>query len=242
MKPPAPLGRFLEVSVAAPQILDSWHYYQRLGFTAASTADTWPERYAVFSDGRLALGLHGLPAAAATLTYVLPDLARQLDTLEAAGVEFERRIVGEEVFNQAEFLDPDGHRVRLLEARTFSPPESSTASALGWFEEVALPIADLDRARAFWEGLGFVAAEEGREPWPHLSLTSDTLSLGLYLTRELEAPALVFSAEEPGAVRERLAAAGIEPESQLPRPLDPGTHLLLVAPEGTRLLVVPAPA
>jgi hypothetical protein len=241
LNPQAPLGRFLEFSVATPEILDAWQFYQRLGFVPGSGADIWPHRYAALSDSRLALGLHGLPAAAPTLSYVLPDLARRLRAFEAVGIEFERRIVADDSFNEAEFCDPDGHRVRLLEARTFSPPQSAVTSALGWFEEVALPVAELGRARAFWEALGFVTVGEGQTPWPFLSLTSDTLDLGLYQTRELEAPTLMFSGDDPGAVRTRLVAADVEPESRLPPSLDPATHLLVVAPDATRLLLVPAP-
>ena len=239
MNPPAPLGRFLEFSIATPAILEAWEFYQRLGFAAGDTTDAWPHRYAACGDGRLALGLHGLPARPPTLSYVLPELARRLAAFEAVGIEFERRVIAEDSFNEAEFCDPDGHRVRLLEARTFSPPAAVGGSALGWFEEVALPVAELDRARAFWEALGFVTVSEGELPWPHLSLTSDTLGLGLYQTREFDAPALSFSADDPGVVRARLAAVGIEPQQQLPKPLDPAQHLLVIAPDGTRLLLMP---
>ena len=241
MNPQASLGRFLEVSVATAQILDAWQYYQRLGFAAGDTADSWPHPYAALSDGRVALGLHELPAAAPTLSYVLPELARRLGDFEALGIEFERRVLGEDRFNEAEFRDPDGHRVRLLEARTFSPPQSAGQSALGWFEEVALPVAELARSRAFWEALGFVTVGERQAPWPYLSLTSDTLDLGLYQTHELEVPTLVFSGDDLAAVRARLAAAGVEPDARLPPSLDPATHLLVVGPDASRLLLIPTP-
>ena len=86
-----------------------------------------------------------------------------------------------------------------------------------------------------------MTAAEENEPFPHLSLTSDTLDLGLYLTRELHSPTLVFSADDLHAVRRRLSTLGLEPETRLPRSLDPATHLLLIAPEGTHLLVTLPP-
>jgi hypothetical protein len=236
------LGRFLELSLPAPRILESWQYYQRLGFTAATVGETWAHRYAVVTDGRIALGLHDADLDGPTLSYVLPDLKRHLPAFAAAGIEFDRQEVGEERFNEAAFTSPDGQRIRLLEARTFSPPERPQSSRLGWFEEYALAVRDLERARRWWERLGFVAAAEGTEPWPHLSLTSDTLDVGLYLTDELTAPTLVFSTEDGRLVRERLAEIDVEPERRLPRSLDPQTHLLIVAPEATRLLVGPPPA
>jgi len=237
------LGRFLEISLPAPRILESWQFYQRLGFTTAIVGETWTHRYSVVTDGRIAIGLHDEAAVPAPqLSYVLPELARQLKAIEALGVEFDRRQLADDTFNEAVFTSPDGQQIRLLEARTFSPPDHPPLSRLGWFEEYALPVGNLDDARVYWERLGFVTAAEGEEPWPHLSLTSDTLDVGLYLTRELPGPTLVFSVEDGVELRERLTEAGVEPELRLPRGLDPDTHLLVVAPEGTRLLVGPPPA
>jgi hypothetical protein len=235
------LGRFLELSLPAPRILESWQYYQALGFVSAVVGEIWPHRYAVVTDGRIALGLHDAELAGPTLSYVLPELARELTALESGGVEFESRTLGNYDFNEARFTAPGGQHARLLEARTFSPPEHPPSSVLGWFEEYALPVDDLGRARDFWEGLGFVTVAEQEEPWPHLSLTSDTLNLGLYPRRELATPTLVFSCDELAPLRERLAALGIESRGRLPRSLDPATHLVLEGPEGLTLLVTPPP-
>lgn len=231
------LGRFLELTLRAPRILESWQFYQRLGFTPATVGETWAHGYAVVTDGRIAIGLHDADVPHPALTFVRPDLSRHLATLESRGVEFESRVLGDDQFNEATFTLPDGQLVRLLEARTFSPPPRPPMSALGWFEEYALPVADLARARDAWEALGFVAAAEADEPWPHLALTSDSLDVGLYRTRDLDPPTLVFQCDDLVAVREHLAAAGIEPEPRLPRRLDPQKSLLIEAPEGTRLLV-----
>lgn len=237
------LGRFLEISLPAPRILESWQFYQRLGFTTAIVGETWSHRYSVVTDGRIAIGLHDEGAVTAPqLSYVLPDLARQLRPIAALGIDFDRQQLADDTFNEAVFTSPDGQQLRLMEARTFSPPDQPPLSRLGWFEEYALPVANLEDARSYWERLGFVTAAEGEEPWPHLSLTSDTLDVGLYLTRELPQPTLVFSTEDGVGLRERLIEAGIEPEARLPRSLDPQTHLMVVAPEGTRLLVGPPPA
>jgi catechol 2,3-dioxygenase-like lactoylglutathione lyase family enzyme len=234
------LGRFLELTVRAPRILDSWHFWQRLGFTPATVGEAWPQGYAVLTDGRIAIGLHAsadVPHPA--LTWVLPGLAGRVEALEATGVEFEHRVLGDDAFHEATFADPDRQLVRLVEARTFSPPDRAPPSKLGWFEEYAMPVADLARTQEFWERFGFVTAAEGERPWPHLALTSDTLDLGLYRTRELQAPTLRFIVDDVQALREDLAGAGIEAESRLPRSLDPENHLLVVTPDGTNLLAGP---
>ena len=40
--------------------------------------------------------------------------------------------------------------------------------------------SDFAAARLFWEALGFVAAEESQDPYPHLVLTSDYLDLAFH--------------------------------------------------------------
>jgi predicted lactoylglutathione lyase len=234
------LGRFLEISIHAPDILESLAFYERLGFTQAQVGGTWSHPYAVVTDGRLFIGLHKYEFPSPSLTWVQPDLMRHLDRIEQLGIQLAFRHVGTDVFNEAGFKDPDGHMVALLEARTYSPPDrpGHQTSLLGWFEELALPVRDLQASAAFWEKLGFVPLEEGDDPYPRIGLTSDTLNLALVRTGALETPALIFQeadmAERIGRLRER----GIGFSRKLPRMLDQQGNALLEAPEGTLLLLL----
>jgi len=233
------LGRFLEVSVHAPDILESLAFYERLGFTQAPVGETWSHPYAVVTDGRLFIGLHQYEFPSPSLTYVQPDLERRLEALERLGIELAFRRVGADVFNEAGFADPNGQMIALLEARTYSPPDraSHQTSRLGWFEEFALPVRDLAASAGFWEKLGFVPVEEGDEPYPHIGFTSDTLNVSLLRTGALERPALVFTeADMPDRIR-RLGEGGFGFSRGLPRMLDPQANALLEAPEGTLLLL-----
>ena len=233
------LGRFLEVSVHAPDILESIAFYERLGFTQAPVGETWSHPYAVVTDGRLFIGLHQYAFPSPSLTYVQPDLERHLEGLEQQGIELAFRRVGAEVFNEAGFADPNGQMIALLEARTYSPADrpGHQTSHLGWFEEFALPVRDLAASAGFWEQLGFVPVEEGDEPYPHIDFTSDTLNVSLLRTGALEKPALVFAeADMPERIR-RLREGGLEFSRNLPRMLDPEGNALLEAPEGTLLLL-----
>jgi predicted enzyme related to lactoylglutathione lyase len=234
------LGKFLEVSIHAPDVLESLAFYEQLGFTQATVGETWTHPYGVVTDGRLFIGLHKYEFPSPALTFVQPDLLRNVERLEAAGIEMAFRRVGTDVFNEAGFTDPEGQMVALLEARTFSPPlrPGHPVSKLGWFEEVALPVRELELMRAFWERLGFVAAEESEEPCPRAGLTSDSLNLGLWCTGQLDRPALVFAEPDMAERIERLREAGIEFARGLPRRLDPARNALLVAPEGTPLLLM----
>jgi catechol 2,3-dioxygenase-like lactoylglutathione lyase family enzyme len=234
------LGRFLEISLHTPAIQESLEFYESLGFVQASVNETWPYPYAVVTDGRLFIGLHGGFIRSPALTFVLPRLAQSVEPLRAAGVSFDQERLGEDVFNQVAFEEPSGLCIHLIEARTFSPPDANSisTSACGYFTELGIPVRDTAAARAFWEPLGFVAMEEEPVPFPRTPVTSDFLNLGLYRTRALRQPVLSF--EDPD-MRERLAqlrARGFKLLDEMPDSLDEATNAILEAPEGTRLLLM----
>ena len=112
--------------------------------------------------------------------------------------------------------------IRLLEARTHSPSPQGPGetSLLGWFEEFVLPVADMKRAEAEWERLGFVPAEEGDEPYPHIGLTSDSLNVALLPSGVLRRPALMFADADTPARIAKLKEAGFEFARRLPGNLD----------------------
>lgn len=233
------LGRFLEISIHCPDVLESLRFYEALGFSQAPVGETWQHPYAVVTDGRLYLGLHAYRFDSPALTWVQSGLRRHVPALEAAGIEFEFLKLGDDCFNELGFLSPDGQMITLLEARTYSPVARATreATLLDWFEQVLLPCTAMPASRSFWERLGFVTVEEHERPVPHVGLTSDSLNLALTDHPAVDEPLLMFKAGDVAARRERLVATGIEP-ARLPRGMDPQRTLLLRTPEGTGLLIV----
>ncbi len=235
-----PLGRFLEVSIAASDVAASLAFYESLGFVQARVGEAWPHPYAVVTDGRLCIGLHQRDdLRSPTLTWVLPGLAQRLAGLAALGIEFEYARVDDVSFHEACFLDPSNQPVSLLEARTFSPPALAPthSTALGYFAEYGLPATDLATASAFWDRLGFVVFEPEREPFLKIVVACRDLNLGLY-GLDLRGPVLTFT--DP-AMPERVAALrdqGHDFTSRLPRGLDARSAALLRAPEGTELLLL----
>jgi catechol 2,3-dioxygenase-like lactoylglutathione lyase family enzyme len=232
------LGRFLEISVYTPDIQASLAFYESLGFVQASVGEAWPHPYAVVTDGRLFLGLHGAPMRSPALTFVLPELARGIERLRELGLEFDEERVGSDVFNRATFTDPTGLCVNVLEARTFSPPADIRSSTCGYFVEFGIPVRETAAGRAFWESLGFVAMDEEMLPFARVPLTSDRLNLGLYRSRAFREPLLAF--EDPD-MRERLTMLrerGFRLLDEMPDSLDDSTNAVLQAPEGTRLLLM----
>lgn len=234
------LGRFLEIGIQTPDIRASVEFYERLGLTQAQTGDIWTHPYGVLTDGRMCLGLHQTRLDSPSLTFVRPGIADHVAALERAGVELATVEVGGEVFNQAGFHDPAGQAVRLLEARTFSPPdrsplETSRCGAFGW---LSLPAADFQAVRSFWEALGLVAAAEEAPLFERMSVEDGGLELAWHPPRLFAEPLLVFRDAEMPARIARLRELGIGPLEPPPRGLDPKASAVLTAPEGTALLLL----
>jgi catechol 2,3-dioxygenase-like lactoylglutathione lyase family enzyme len=234
------LGRFHEISLATADIRASVEFYERLGFTQAVTTDTHHHPYGVLTDGHVFIGLHQRRFAAPALTFVHEGISAFATELEARGIELLIRHTGEEQFNDIGFQDPSGQSVIVQEARTYSPVERrpDETSLCGDFVEFSIPTLDFEAARQFWEPLGFVATEEPDAPYAHLPLTSDHLDIAFHRPRTLEIPMIVF--RDP-TMRERLArirALGIQETGELPRGLPAAANALILAPEGTPLLLL----
>src|ERR1700751_6068158 len=240
---PLPLaGTFHELSVAVQDARSAVEFYERLGFTQASTTDTFAHPYGVLTDARLYIGLHQRSGPSPVLTFVRPGIAASLAAFAKAGIELSRCRTGEEVFNEIAFRDPSGHEVAVLEARTYSPVarDDTEVSLCGDFAELSLPARDFSAAQAFWEPLGFVAAEEAQEPYPHLTLTSDHLDPAFHAPEVCARPMLVFRAADMPARLERLRTLGFAPGPAPPQVRAGAGNALLEAPSGTPLLLLEA--
>ena len=233
------LGRFLEFSLATADIQASLDFYTRLGFSQAEVGEAWLHPYAVVTDGRICLGLHQGAIPAPSMTFVKPDLLRHLEALEDLGLEFEFRHLGNDVFNEVGWFDPNGQLVRLIEARTFSPSKriGTDTSQCGYFLEIALPAPNLEVSKAYWEQFGFVGMDEWDDRLPHVSCTSDYVDLGLYDPSHLRRSTLRFEVDDVGGTLARLAEIGISPAGEIPSPLRKIPAAVLIAPEGTPILL-----
>jgi len=237
------LGRFLEFSLATPDIQASLDFYTRLEFSQAEVGEAWSHPYAVVTDGRICLGLHQEAIPAPSITFVKPGLLKYLNTLEELGLEFEFRRLGNDVFNEVGWFDPSGQLVRLIEARTFSPSKrlGLDISQCGYFMEIALPAPSAEASKAYWERFGFVGIDEWDDRLPHVSCTSDYIDLGLYDPAHLRRSTLRFEVDDVGGTLARLAEIGISPAGEIPSPLRHVPAAVLLAPEGTPILLAEAP-
>lgn len=233
------LGQFLELALSTPDIAASLAFYERLGFSQLPCTDSWRHAYCVVSDGRLCLGLHQRDAAPHSLTLVRPDLAAHEAQLLASGAQVLESHLGFEDFHRLQLRVAGGQELTVLEARTFSPPGRAVArSRCGYWSAWSMPASDLALASAAWERLGCIAHAAEELPFAHVSITADRMNLALHEPATLQAAALVFTAEAQAATVDWLQARGLETRRGLPAGLDPACNGLLVAPEGTRLLLL----
>jgi len=229
------LGRFLEYAVPTSRLLESLDFYSQLGFATAADTGAAAERYVALGDGRLTVALHGSALEEPTLVFVCPGFIDEVERLEVAGLSIDWVSGGDHTFNRLEGRLPNGTPISLVDARTHSPLPNYN-SQLGWFEEIWLPIMPAEHKADCWEGLGFVAFEANDGVGPRITLTSDTLSIGLHETLSPARPWLTFYCDDVSALRETLSRLGIQEDRRLAPTLDRATHVVLVAPEGTLIV------
>lgn len=228
-----PLGKFLEFGVRTEDILESLRFYKSLGFSELAIGDVWQHKYAVVSDGEISIGLHDLEFDSPSLTFVHPDVAKYARSMTAHGLEFSVLKIDEDVFNELGFKDHDGHMIRLLEARTFSPPDDDLQRSLcGELLETVLPVRNVMRTGRFWAPLTPVLLRIREEPTTHMRFDAAGMPLGLSESIALKKPSLCFKCRD----RETLEAA-VEQHGIRHRefPGFEGAFAELVAPEGTLL-------
>lgn len=228
------LGDFLEISLATRDILESLEFYRKLGFSEAPAGSSWKHPYTVVTDGRLYLGLHRRDAVSPAMSFVLPELRKRMEDFEALGVEFDVCNIELHAFNELGFLDKDGQRVTLLEARTYSPVHDAhlPPTVCGYFLEYRLSVRSLMSSARFWETMGFILGEVMEAPEPHVEASWGGINLRLVQAARPRPPTLVFSNPNLDAAAAVLEMRGIDLQNDK-------EGLRLTAPEGLNLLLQP---
>ncbi|HEY8521470.1 MAG TPA: hypothetical protein VIN61_15445 [Gammaproteobacteria bacterium] len=241
------LGRFLGFSIEARRRAASFDFYRSLGFEPVPVDDGDAVPYAAFSDGAVAIGLHDAGVFGDTAieppgpvpTFVRPNLQSYVRGLRRLGIELEFERLAADEFNQVGFCDPDGHPIRLVEARTFAAGswDSRNVAACGEFLELSVATRTRAGSQTFWEALGFETVAEGDDPHPWIRLAGHGFVIGLH-ERAPFAPGLTFRARQLAARFEYLKAKGVDGRRGGPLTADPERCVTLLAPEGTPLYLL----
>ena len=220
------LGRLLELSLVVDDVGIAWQRWQALGFVAASAGDVWPHPYGVVACRGLAIGLHARGDEPVALTFVREDVAQLERELSLRLLGVDHAQLGAEAFNFVELREPGGMLLRIVEARTFSPPAAAPAdTTLGRFVCISLPSADIAEARSFLERLD-TRSGMSRNPGRHrgYGTTGALHDAANCAVRRWYLPA---KAKCRGPARRRIAVAQPLPE------LDARAHRVLKFREGS---------
>ena len=229
------IGRFLEVGVRSQDVVESLLWYKTLGFAELETADVYPHKYAVVSDGVLCIGIHDRDVDSPAITFVQPDLARHARSMADHGFEFSFMHLGEERFNEIGVNDRDRHLITIVEARTFhGNNEDDNDSACGTWFELTLPVRDAMNAAQFWGPVAGSILKMREAPTVHMRFDAGGIALGLSESIALEGPSLCFKCQDKAALKQLIEARGLEVKQF---PGFEGAFMVLTAPEGTQLFV-----
>lgn len=225
-------GQFFELSVPTEDIQESLEFYLRLGFTEIPVNDIRDHYYAAVTDGRIAIGLHGDGFDEIALSFVWPDVARQVREFEDAGHELTFVRLGD-AFHEAELNSPDGHALRILEARTFSRRgyADTDVPTIGKITEVSLRSDDFRASSAFWQVAGLDADEDPGVDDEFMTLRAPGIVIGLRDDIRWHDPLLRFRSDDFEQTIAALDRADAAHEGH-------ADGRLIVTPEGLRLLVV----
>lgn len=227
------IGRFLEFSVRAPDILESLNFYKMLGFAECESGDVWPHKYAAVSDGVLTIGLHDREFDAPAITFVQPELAKHARSMADHGFDFSVLRLDEDVFNELQFADSDGHTIMMLEARTYygASADDNDSVCGNWFE-LTLPVKDAMHGARFWAPIAPVVLRMREEPTMHMRFDAGGIPLGLSESIALHGPSLCFKCQDRNAIRDICERHGFKTEKF---PGFEGAFRAIRAPEGTCL-------
>lgn len=228
-------GRALEIALATSDIRRSFEYWTRLGFGNALTGDAWSWPYGVMTAPHLNLGLHATSMPSPLVVLVRPDVAGLAPLLEERGVTVDEVRLGAEVFNELQFADPAGVAVRVLEARTFSPPAVAPETQLGRFDALSWPAPDVAAVAEFWGRL-HVDTQPRQDDWALLRADLGGHALAWHSPRVSSGPLLVFRHPDLQELRDRLGALDLAPQSRAAGFARP--HVLLATPEGQRIAIL----
>jgi len=229
------IGHFLEISVCSQDVVESLLWYKTLGFSELETADVYPHKYAVVSDGVLNIGIHDRDIDSPAITFVQPDLARHARSMADHGFEFSFMHLGEERFNEIGVNDRDRHLINIVEARTFhGNDENDNDSACGTWFEVTLPVRDAMHSAGFWGPVAGSILKMREEPTVHMRFDAGGIALGLSESIALRKPSLCFKCQDRDTLKHLIEARGLEVKEF---PGFEGAFMVLTAPEGTELFL-----
>jgi len=231
------LGKFVEISVAVPDLAKSLPFYERLGFEKSDQSlEPWP--WAVLNDGIVTLNLSQSTPGPLVLNYIAGDMRDRLNALSEAGIEATSLERGRESDLIGILESPSGIGISFLEypARRIPRPSGLSTSKCGQFGELAVPVRDLASSMVFWTKAGFLPVRGSNLPYPWAVITDGLITVGLYETTDFDRPALVYYSDNTPERVEMLTYDGFEIGGEIPSPGGATGRTIFEPPDGQLLV------
>jgi catechol 2,3-dioxygenase-like lactoylglutathione lyase family enzyme len=232
------LGKFVELSIAVPDLAKSVPFYERLGFEKLEQSwEPWP--WAVLTDGVITVNLSQATPGTVVLNYIASDMEERVAQVESLGVPISRVQDAQIPEMIAGMATPAGLGVSLLAypARRIPRPSGKSVCKAGNFGELACPVEDVEDSVTLWTKLGFQRLRGSSLPYPWAVISDDLMTIGLHESRDLEKPALVYYSDNTPERIEQLEFEGFEFSGEIPSP-DYGTGLSVLVPPDRQILVL----
>ena len=170
---------------------------------------------------------------------MLPDIARHAEDFTALGIEFAFARLDEVALNELAFADPSGPDAAAGRgAHVLAAPVRAASEHRLWLFR-GVRRADCG-SRALGSVLGsswdWSRSTPSRSRFRKVVVASTDLNLGLY-DLDLREPVLTFSDPDMPTRIENLRERGYRFAPRLPRGIDSARSAMLLAPEGTSLLL-----
>lgn len=242
------LGDVAQITIGVPDLSASRAFYQKLNFQVlAQGEEPWP--WVQLTDGQNLVLLNHDGQEYIGLNYFstqLPDVVAKLEEMEVE-IPVRREEAGQ--LKQVIFCDPEGFLVGLIEhnGAQLPKPDGTPLARCGKFGEFALPVADFDRAAAFWEQWGFYKLYQSQEPYTWGILGDSKIVLGLHeivgsdekVSEPLEftQPTMTYFAADMDERIAQLKADGLPFAQELPDEDGHVANAVLQAPGKERLFL-----
>ena len=232
------LGKFVELSVAVPDLAKSVPFYERLGFEKVEQNwEPWP--WSVLTDGVITLNLSQATPGGLVLNYIASDMPERVAHVESTGAPIARVQDSRIPEMIAAMATSSGLGVSFLAypARRIPRPSGVSVCKAGTFGELACPVQDLDDSVTLWTKLGFRRLRGSSLPYPWAILTDDLITVGFHETRDFEKPALIYYSDNTPERVEQLEFEGFGFAGEIPSP-DYGTGLSILEPPDGQILIL----
>ena len=159
-------------------------FYEDLGYVKLDESDT-PNKWVLFTDGRIDLLLDEGDMLYTGLIYFNPDFDEIISYLEGIGIKFLNKSPGtENIPKSAIFLDPEelGCNIVKVAHNPETKPDLAGESKVrfGKFGELATTVKDIEPVIEFWTKLGYEITLKEAEPQPWAILDDRIMVLGFH--------------------------------------------------------------